>query len=185
MTRSISRLSDGALLRTVDSYQNHDNISPCVEEVPNDPGDCTSSCGTADINDIIPFPMACELYFSSGEHPRCRCAANYSILVPDIAVPDGDGVHIVLRPASGSLPELPGLEEDDEYTFVPGSRCGDFDGDGDTDLSDFAVLGQCFGGANNPPAASCPLGADTDLDDDGDVDLADFALFGQCYTGAQ
>lgn len=62
--------------------------------------------------------------------------------------------------------------------------CGDFDSDGDVDLSDFAVFGQCFGGAFNPPAVGCPAGADADCDDDGDVDLSDFALFGQNFTGS-
>jgi hypothetical protein len=65
-----------------------------------------------------------------------------------------------------------------------GGPCGDFDGDGDTDAADFAVFGQCFGGANNPPAGSCPPGADADLDGDSDVDAADFASFAQCFTGS-
>jgi hypothetical protein len=60
----------------------------------------------------------------------------------------------------------------------------DFDGDGDVDLADFAVFGQCFGGANLPPAGSCPPGADADFDNDGDVDLSDFATFSQKFTGA-
>jgi hypothetical protein len=60
----------------------------------------------------------------------------------------------------------------------------DFDGDGDVDLADFAVLSQCFGGSNNPPRAGCPPGVDADLDDDADVDLADFAIFSQGYTGS-
>lgn len=181
----IRRLSDNALLRTVDSYENHNNISPCVAEVPDDPSDCTSSCGTADLNDIVPFPLECELYFSSGEHPRCRCAASYSILVPNITIPDGDGALVILKPAPNALPELPGLEGDNEEPVIPGRPCGDFDGDGDTDGSDFGVFAQCFGGSFNPPAATCPPGADADLDDDGDVDAADFALFAQCFTGAQ
>lgn len=62
---------------------------------------------------------------------------------------------------------------------------GDFDGDGDVDLTDFATFGQCFGGANNPPAAGCPAGVDADSDGDGDVDLTDFALFAQNFTGSQ
>jgi hypothetical protein len=61
---------------------------------------------------------------------------------------------------------------------------GDFDGDGDVDLADFAAFAQCFGGANLPPAGSCPPGVDADFDDDGDVDLADFATFAQNFTGS-
>lgn len=61
---------------------------------------------------------------------------------------------------------------------------GDFDGDGDVDVSDFGAFGQCFGGAFNPPALACPMGVDADLDDDGDVDTGDFALFSQNFTGS-
>lgn len=60
----------------------------------------------------------------------------------------------------------------------------DFDGDGDVDNADFATFSQCFGGAANPPAATCPNGVDADLDDDGDVDVSDFVLFTQQFTGA-
>jgi hypothetical protein len=66
---------------------------------------------------------------------------------------------------------------------IPTVPC-DFDGDGDVDLADFAVFGQCFGGSNLPPSGSCPPGTDADFDDDGDVDLADFAAFSQKYTGS-
>jgi len=61
---------------------------------------------------------------------------------------------------------------------------GDFDGDGDVDLSDFTVFQLCFGGSNNPPATTCPPGIDADLDGDGDVDLADFIIFQQNFTGS-
>jgi len=60
----------------------------------------------------------------------------------------------------------------------------DFDHDGDVDLSDFTVFQLCFGGANNPPAATCPPGVDADCDSDGDVDLADFLIFQQNFTGS-
>lgn len=61
---------------------------------------------------------------------------------------------------------------------------GDFDGDGDVDLSDFAAFTQCFGGSMLPPAAGCPVGVNADLDGDGDVDVADFATFSQNFTGS-
>ena len=60
---------------------------------------------------------------------------------------------------------------------------GDFDNDGDVDLSDFSQFSLCFGGANLPPAGSCPPGVDADFDDDGDVDLGDFATFSLNFTG--
>ena len=61
---------------------------------------------------------------------------------------------------------------------------GDFDGDGDVDLSDFTQFQLCFGGSNNPPAPTCPPGVNADLDGDGDVDLADFLIFQQNFTGS-
>jgi len=65
------------------------------------------------------------------------------------------------------------------------TRGGDFDGDGDVDLSDFTSFQLCFGGASNPPAGTCPPGVDADLDADGDVDLADFLIFQQNFTGSR
>jgi hypothetical protein len=68
--------------------------------------------------------------------------------------------------------------------YVETFAYGDFDVDGDVDLSDFALFAQCFAGADNPPAPGCPPGVDADLDGDGDVDLTDFAVFAQNFTGA-
>jgi len=71
------------------------------------------------------------------------------------------------------------------WAGVGGPLPGDFDGDGDVDLSDFTQFQLCFGGSNNPPAATCPPGVNADLDGDGDVDLADFLIFQQNFTGSQ
>jgi hypothetical protein len=67
---------------------------------------------------------------------------------------------------------------------APPIVCADFDGDGDVDLSDFALFAACFGGAASPPAPGCPPGIDTDLDNDGDADISDFAIFAACFGGA-
>jgi len=64
------------------------------------------------------------------------------------------------------------------------AACGDFDGDGDVDLTDFTAFQLCFGGSNNPPAPTCPPGVDADCDGDGDVDLADFLIFQNNFTGS-
>jgi len=61
---------------------------------------------------------------------------------------------------------------------------GDFDGDGDVDLTDFVQFQLCFAGSNNPPAPTCPAGVNADLDADGDVDLGDFLIFQQNFTGS-
>ena len=73
------------------------------------------------------------------------------------------------------------------YSAVLGaSPCGDFDGDGDVDLSDFATFALCYAGAavTTPPPSCAPADFDlTDLDGDGDADLSDFAIFALNYTG--
>jgi len=66
--------------------------------------------------------------------------------------------------------------------YVLSPPTGDFDGDGDADLNDFARFQVCFNGADRPPAREGCRG--TDLDADGDVDAADFAAFHHCFSGS-
>ncbi len=58
---------------------------------------------------------------------------------------------------------------------------GDFDGDLDVDLTDFAFFQLCFNGPNRPPAYGACEPAD--MNGDGDVDLLDFGEFQTCYNG--
>jgi uncharacterized lipoprotein YddW (UPF0748 family) len=59
---------------------------------------------------------------------------------------------------------------------------GDFDHDGDVDLTDFSMFQTCFNGPNRAYGAApqCPS---ADNDHDGDVDLSDFAAFQYCFNG--
>ena len=63
------------------------------------------------------------------------------------------------------------------------SAPGDFDGDGDVDLTDFAVFMPGLTG----PSATYPESGDAtlefDFDSDGNVDLADFADFQTRFGG--
>ncbi|MFH1109499.1 MAG: kelch repeat-containing protein [Planctomycetota bacterium] len=62
-----------------------------------------------------------------------------------------------------------------------GPQPGDFDADGDVDLSDFLHFQACFNDFDEPPATSdCE---DADFDRDGDVDLGDFQTFRSCFNG--
>lgn len=57
------------------------------------------------------------------------------------------------------------------------SMRGNFDDDGDVDLSDFAFFAACFSGTDNPAPSTPPGCLNSDLDGDGDVDLDDFLIF--------
>lgn len=114
--------------------------------------------------------------------------SSWSLQSYDIsAVADGQST-VYLRwgmgPTNASI-TYPGWNLDDIeiWAVVPPAGYGDFDGDGDVDLGDFATFSQCFGGSGLPPAGGCPPGVDADSDGDGDVDLTDFAAFSQNFTG--
>jgi formylglycine-generating enzyme required for sulfatase activity len=55
--------------------------------------------------------------------------------------------------------------------------CGDLDLEGDIDLGDFALFGDCVGGPDIAPPLGCTSATIADLDGDDDVDLGDFARF--------
>lgn len=56
----------------------------------------------------------------------------------------------------------------------------DFDGDGDVDITDFAMLQRCLSGDASPYSGGCDS---ADLDGDLDVDATDFAAFLPCMNG--
>ena len=65
---------------------------------------------------------------------------------------------------------------------------GDFDGDDDVDLTDFAAIADCLAGPYATPDPLAPECADAclaafDEDTDGDVDVADFFEFQAAFTG--
>lgn len=55
---------------------------------------------------------------------------------------------------------------------------GDFDGDGDRDLADFAIFCDCMTGPGGSAESRCAAG---DFDSDGDVDLMDFSEFQRVF----
>ncbi len=69
------------------------------------------------------------------------------------------------------------------------SLAGNFDGDGDVDLADHAVLCTCLGGSGATPDPPSPVTSyqclqTFDADHDGDVDVRDFGVFAAAYTGS-
>ena len=62
---------------------------------------------------------------------------------------------------------------------------GDFDEDGDVDLSDFVLFSDCLAGPDEEtPRAECTVFEAADLEADGDVDLDDFSVFQEAFTGS-
>ena len=70
--------------------------------------------------------------------------------------------------------------------LTPGSIKGDSDGDGNADLTDYAVFVGCMAGPETPPDPAAPLTAQEcldifDVDEDGDVDLSDAGRFQSAF----
>jgi hypothetical protein len=81
------------------------------------------------------------------------------------------GNAIRIRGDAGGTAEYTSIVE----IVVTGSRLGDFDEDGDVDLSDLAQLLGCYGLTGSAPYE------DGDLDGDGDVDLSDLGALLAVY----
>jgi hypothetical protein len=64
---------------------------------------------------------------------------------------------------------------------LPPAAPGDFDRDGDVDITDFGHLQECFTGWSGQSSPSC---YDARLDADADVDHDDCMIFMQCMSGA-
>jgi len=88
---------------------------------------------------------------------------------------DGDGVSDGLDLCPGTVPGA-GVD----VNGCPWPAMGDFDQDGDVDITDFGIFRDCAAG----PLLPIPEGCETkDLDGDHDVDQSDFGLFQQCFSG--
>ncbi|MCK4659437.1 MAG: hypothetical protein KAV82_07935 [Phycisphaerae bacterium] len=76
-------------------------------------------------------------------------------------------------------------------TIDEASAPGDFDGDGDVDLDDYAVFVDCMPGPDTPPTPTIPevtgqMCLDAfDFDKDEDVDLNDFGAFQGHFSGTR
>jgi hypothetical protein len=73
------------------------------------------------------------------------------------------------------------VEPMDHLIPLPTVCAGDFDADGDIDLTDFGQFQLCFTGPGGMAAAGCGC---ADFDRDNDVDLVDFNAFQLAFTGA-
>jgi hypothetical protein len=113
-------------------------------------------------------------------------------LFVDSVLVESDGVAIDLPGTPRSRPDVCDWTQDGTLDVLIGSGdglvrlyqgirvVGDFDGDGEVDLSDFVIFEACVTGPGETPADCCEQ---RDLDADGDSDLADFAVFQQSISG--
>lgn len=66
----------------------------------------------------------------------------------------------------------------DVFELNGGSLPGDYDGDGQADLNDFAYFQACYSGPGGAPPPNCQS---FDFDRDADIDVADFAYFAHIF----
>ena len=136
--------------------------------------DCGNTC-TAGACGGGTVTLQCEPHEVAGlQTILCYCTSTHSYLVPlPGPVEPDDEIIVLLRPAPGALPELPGLEGDDEEPVNP---CpADLDGDGTVDGADLAALLALWNGGDSAG----------DINGDGNTDGADLAAllaaWGDCF----
>ena len=148
----------------------------CGDQITMPPSSCFAcdgtSCGIATCGGGS-VPTSCRQIEDVYDLIACGCGADdQSDTIPQIiSLTPGDEVIVLLRPAPGALPELPGLTEDDELAACP----WDLDGDGLVGIVDFLdLLAQWGTDPGGPP----------DFDNDGNVGITDFlallANWGPC-----
>ena len=97
--------------------------------------------------------------------------------MPAVPVDPGDEIMVLLRPAPGALPELPGFGDDDAHgADLPPACPADLDGNAIVDFNDLLQLLASWGAC-----AGCPA----DLDHDDAVGFNDLlqllAAWGPCF----
>ncbi len=132
---------------------------------------CVVSAAAGDLgvcreDDDGPLPCSCQL-------------APVGLTFEAVPATPGDEITVILRPAPGALPELPGFEEDDMRTEpVPDPCPWDLDADGVVGIGDLLALFSLWGPCPGPPG--CP----GDFNGDGFVGVGDmlsmFANWGPC-----
>ncbi|MEZ6084407.1 MAG: exo-alpha-sialidase [Phycisphaerae bacterium] len=136
-----------------------------------------------------PAPLSTHAVFDSAEEGAPRMATDgagnwlaawYSN--EDIGGNIGTDYDIVMTRLTFSTTSLDendnGIPDECDTNCVFG---GDFDEDGDVDLSDYGRFKDCFAGPAAGYGQNCSC---FDWDADGDVDLSDFAEFQNAFTGA-
>jgi hypothetical protein len=150
-----------------------------VEEAPLDSLDLDlawNQCAVAACDDSIacvmdpsgPFLGTCQ----PDEDGPFACGCLYhpepDIVFPSMHLSPGDEITVIIYPAPGALPSLPGFPDDDSIEVqLPGLCPADVSGDSIVDVQDIVAIILDWG-CTSPPD-DCP----GDVNDDGSVDVAD------------
>ncbi|RMH28584.1 MAG: hypothetical protein D6693_03685 [Planctomycetota bacterium] len=100
----------------------------------------TASCGGQNVQ------LLCRVIENDFNLSFCGCVGEQQFVFPGVPVQPADEVMILLRPAPGALPELPGFGDDD--TGRPPTGCaacpGDLNGDGVVNGGDISFILNIF-----------------------------------------
>jgi hypothetical protein len=144
---------------------------------------CTTPDGCTLWN-VGPVSLGATCLLSPSQYQNCTCTLAILVEIDAVPVDPGDEIIVILKPAPGGMPELPGFEDDEESVpEIPGDppfRRGDCNADGSTDIGDpIALLGELFSGAAPGTCADA-----CDSNDDGGKDIADaIYLLGGLFSG--
>jgi len=147
------------------------NGSPCINA--GDPnGDYT---GQTDMDDEVRVQQ-CRVDIGVDETPYIGldCNSNGTADACEASL-DSDGVPDECDVCPNTVPGSP-VDQNGCPPMIP----GDYDHDGDVDVSDLADFEWCASGPAIPYTGDC---SKADFDNDNDVDVSDFGVFQRCLSG--
>lgn len=129
------------------------NVNGCNDWIASPSSECSitcdADCGTSNCGGQQ-SDLDCRLTENDYNQQFCACLGESTFFIPAVPLQPGDEIVVILRPAPGALPELPGFGDDDEGEGPSGcDLCpGDLNGDGIVNGADLAQMlanwGICF-----------------------------------------
>lgn len=163
-------------------------------------GDGEGGLGFPQLGPTDPFPLATDLGDLDGDGDLDWTTSSFQgdwfvfendglgtfTFVEEFAAPEAASCTLLFDVDNDRDLDMALIDELEDVVIVMRnggvSGLGDFDNDGDVDLSDFGLFQICFTGpVGGPVTGNCMRG---DFDGDGNIDLADFGQFQIVFTGA-